>query len=764
MIGRTLSGKYRVDAKIGEGSMGQVYRAEHVGLKKRVALKVLHSDMQVTEETLQRFQREGIAAGRFSHPNAIQIFDFDQDESDFFLAMEYVEGSDLKAFLREHAPLTAEEAIEIVRQSLAALAEAHEQGIVHRDLKPENIMVARGASGAVTVKVLDFGLSKLVHIPMSASLQTQPGRIMGTPLYMSPEQSTGDDVDHRSDLYSLGIILYEMLAGSLPFKGDSLTELLLNQVTAEIPALHEVVPDVEVPVELQDFLDRVLEKDREERFQSAVEMLDALDAIELDGTPGTRGKSRPRGAAKRPSTPSRRSRAVREAERAEGGGVSKGVMAAIAVVVLGAAAAGVFFMGGEGEEQVAAPDPVEYARVREKPAAERSADENRYNELLDSARSALRSGDGDAALANAEEAYRLECRDPEALFVRARAYRARGDVDTARADLREVLRVEPNFASAEAELGWIELASQQLDSAAQHFTAAEELEPQSADALAGSGAVAYLRGDIDRAEGLLERAVELSNELADAHYYRGRILLDRGESRAAIDELVEAKRSNPRFAPALVALGAAYLAEGRTPEAERQLRDALELDPQLPEARETLAALHVAEERFDEARELLESGFSSQRSPREKVLLATVRMTLDDDMGSALDLVEEAADELDDDADVLTLLGVLYQTHGRERDALDAYEDALAIDNSLALPYANTGLLQFGRGEYEEASQSLEQAIVLVAENAEAHLALAILYMDYLGRPDRAADLLRDYQLLGGGDSRVDDWLERIGG
>ena len=185
ILGRTLNSKYRVLREVGSGSMGTVYEGEHISLKKRVALKVLHSDLQLGDESIQRFQREGIAAGQFSHPNAIQIFDFDRDEGPiFYLAMEFVEGLDLKRLIREEGAQSVESALHVVRQILGALAEAHRHGIVHRDLKPENVMIVRG-TGPHRVKVLDFGLSKLVDRPLDVSL-TEVGRVMGTPLYRSP--------------------------------------------------------------------------------------------------------------------------------------------------------------------------------------------------------------------------------------------------------------------------------------------------------------------------------------------------------------------------------------------------------------------------------------------------------------------------------------------------------------------------------------------------------------------------------------------------
>jgi len=190
LVGQVVARKYKVLDMIGEGSMGRIYLAEHLGLEKRVALKVLHREVVLGPEGIQRFRREGVAAGKLSHPNAIEVYDFDVTEAgDAFLAMEFIEGRDLRQALEEDGAFDLEDAREILLQALEALEMAHGLGIIHRDLKPENIMLVN-AGRSLKIKVLDFGLSKLVDTRVEASLATVPGRIIGTPYYMAPEQSS----------------------------------------------------------------------------------------------------------------------------------------------------------------------------------------------------------------------------------------------------------------------------------------------------------------------------------------------------------------------------------------------------------------------------------------------------------------------------------------------------------------------------------------------------------------------------------------------
>ena len=293
LLGLVLNGKYRVESEIGVGAMGRVYLGEHIGLKKRVALKVLHPDLQVSDESLQRFQREGIAAGKFNHPHAIQIFDFDRSDGRvFYLAMEFVDGVNLGVFLRQRGRLPVAMALVLAHQMVSCLAEAHKHGIVHRDFKPENIMVSEGSRGDLRVKVLDFGLSKLVDRRLNSSLVTQPGRLLGTPLYMAPEQVAGEEADARSDVYAAGLILYEMLAGERPFREANATQLFLTRPTVEAPSIRDDHPGLELPDELDDILRRALARDRADRYQSGEELFAAVDALVSGGASSSVSRSR----------------------------------------------------------------------------------------------------------------------------------------------------------------------------------------------------------------------------------------------------------------------------------------------------------------------------------------------------------------------------------------------------------------------------------------------------------------------------------------
>jgi eukaryotic-like serine/threonine-protein kinase len=274
--GRIIAERYRVEKLLGEGGMGAVYRAEHIHMRKTVALKVLHAEMTSVEEVVARFEREAVAAGRIAHPNVAAATDFGQLENgSFFLVLEYAEGQDLRHLLTA-GPLPPERCIHITRQVAGALGAAHALTIIHRDLKPDNVMLVDRDDDPDFVKVLDFGIAKVTL----GDLKDQPaltrmGAVFGTPDYMSPEQALGQPVDHRSDIYALGVLMFEMLTGQTPFEDDDAMVVLAQQITAPPPPLPE-----HVPAPLAALVTRMLSKDVEQRPQSAAEVIEVLDSLD----------------------------------------------------------------------------------------------------------------------------------------------------------------------------------------------------------------------------------------------------------------------------------------------------------------------------------------------------------------------------------------------------------------------------------------------------------------------------------------------------
>ncbi|HEX5703521.1 MAG TPA: protein kinase [Pyrinomonadaceae bacterium] len=287
----TEIGRYKILSKLGQGGMGEVYLAEDTRLRRNVALKILPADVAADRVRMERFVQEAKAASALNHPNIITIYEIDQTESGHFIAIEYIDGQTLRE-RAANSTMTVGDVLDIAIQATSALAEAHEAGIVHRDIKPDNIMIRRDG----IVKVLDFGLAKLSEqqqssvfvdseAPTSINIKTEPGVVMGTAVYMSPEQARGLPVDARTDIFSFGIVLYEIVAGRLPFKGSDRVEVLMSILgDAQPPPLARYAP--EAPDELQRIVAKTLAKPREDRYQSTNDLLNDLrnlkKRIELD--------------------------------------------------------------------------------------------------------------------------------------------------------------------------------------------------------------------------------------------------------------------------------------------------------------------------------------------------------------------------------------------------------------------------------------------------------------------------------------------------
>jgi len=281
LIGETLAGKYRVEERLSVGGMGAVYRGTHVLMGKTVAIKVLRPSLAADEKIVARFSREARAASKISHPHALSVTDFGEDEGGIvFLVMEFLDGRTLKEVIRKDGPLTLSRAVEIMKQVGSALDAAHAEGVVHRDLKSDNIMLIN-ASGTDYAKVLDFGIAKIQEPSGTDDGLTSPDLIIGTPQYMSPEQcSQSDKIDSRSDIYSLGVILFEMLVGHVPFFGDSPTVIMLKHLQEPPPSVLTERPDL--PAGVATVVEKALAKRREDRYETAGQLVE--DLIIAEGT------------------------------------------------------------------------------------------------------------------------------------------------------------------------------------------------------------------------------------------------------------------------------------------------------------------------------------------------------------------------------------------------------------------------------------------------------------------------------------------------
>lgn len=284
-VGLVIDDKYRLDRKIGEGGMGAVYLGTQLMVDRHVAIKLLHSGLSEHERIKQRFEVEAKAIGRMHHPNCITLFDFGFSShlDAFYMVMEYLDGTPMHK--RVYEGVTADEAVEITRQVALALDHAHHQGILHRDLKPENVMITRMTDGSELTKVLDFGIARIFseddsdsQTPQEQNRLTKAGEVFGTPAYISPEQARGErELTPASDLYSLGVMLFEMLTGDLPFWGDTAMDTIMKHITEPVPPINRL----DVPQSLKQITYALLDKTPKNRPQSGRDLVSELDMIIL---------------------------------------------------------------------------------------------------------------------------------------------------------------------------------------------------------------------------------------------------------------------------------------------------------------------------------------------------------------------------------------------------------------------------------------------------------------------------------------------------
>ena len=284
LIGKVLANRYQIEAWLGEGAMGSVYKAKHVKVGRAFAVKVLHKRLLEDRKVMQRFEREAELAGRLHHPNVIGVVDIGEaPDGSRYMVMDFAHGADLATLLAE-APMPAARIIHLTRQLLEGLYHAHEQGLIHRDFKPENVIIERDDHGNEVPRIVDFGIAILRDggdSVDSLGRLTTNGLVLGTPHYMAPEQAIADPLDHRVDLFALGIVVYELLCGKLPFDGSGV-EVARANLLLDPPAIAQRVPFLEVDPLLEAFARRLMAKKRDARPATAKAARELLDRIAND--------------------------------------------------------------------------------------------------------------------------------------------------------------------------------------------------------------------------------------------------------------------------------------------------------------------------------------------------------------------------------------------------------------------------------------------------------------------------------------------------
>ncbi|MDQ3489155.1 MAG: serine/threonine-protein kinase [Acidobacteriota bacterium] len=561
MIGRTLS-HYEIVGELGAGGMGVVYRAHDTLLQRAVALKVLPADAMADESRQRRFLQEARAASALNHPHIVTIYDVIHEDGVYAIVMELIEGTSLQALV-ERGPVPVQQALAIARQIADALGVAHAAGIVHRDLKPANVIVtARGQA-----KVLDFGIAKLdpMHGPGTDSntrtALTMMGAVLGTAAYMSPEQARGDPVDARTDVFSLGVVIYEMLSGRSPFAGPTLTAVLHKLLYEQPPDLMSL-PGLEVPPAVAATVERALAKNQGERYQSMDGVAAALDAISA-------GRSAPAHSsaisAVPQSQPRRRPLLIP-------------AFAVLSVIIAGALLVGGWKSGWWRSPQTA--DPAASSVLAELPTTPFEAWKmgQAHLERYD------RDGYIDRSIQAFQRAVDLK-NDYAAAFAGLglaywRKYREQRDpswLEKAEPNARRAVELEPQLTIGTVALASVNIERGQLEAAERALADALLRDPESADLL---GVRAYLRlrqRDFAAAVADVQKAAALRPGDWSLPLLEGVILMTAGKHASAVPALERASQLAPDSALTFRNLGAGYHAVGRYGDATRSFQRALEI-------------------------------------------------------------------------------------------------------------------------------------------------------------------------------------------
>ena len=622
-----IRGKYRILGKLGQGGMATVYKALHVGFDEVCALKVINLELASDLSFVKRFGQEAALTRKLQHPNAVRVEDIDQaDDGRPFMVMEFIEGESLKDVIQHQAPLPVPRACRIAKQVAAALDAAHRLGMIHRDIKPGNILLSRPATGAgeELAKVLDFGIAKMreAHLAAGAATLTRTGTSIGTPAYMSPEQAmgkTGEGLDGRADLYSLGVVMYEMLTGDLPIKGESEVQMLIGQINAAPQPIRTLRP--ELPEGIDAIVMRCLEKDPARRPASGAALIALIDAFERGVAVGAGPDEMPTVATPRPApveTPS-----VVPA-RAPSRWVGASVLLAFVVIAM-AVAGGILHFGAHGKHgagpstaavppaasspQGAPPAPTAASPAVPPPGADVGSN----------------PADDIQRVLNAVPFDRTTNNQVKDIWRQASKLMKKGDFDGAAAQYKRLTELRPGLGPAVAAL--TALAAQGGSAGAAHHRAARTSE------LAGEVAHYSIEAS-------------LHPDVAGNHYKLGAALRKIGDLDGDLREQQAALKLDPGMAPAHAELGSLLARKGSWDDAAREYREAIRLKPSLAEAHSGLgdALGHMG----DWTGEIAEERIAIQRAPSSAIAHFQLATALEHEGDSSTALVEyRRAAELD---------------------------------------------------------------------------------------------------------------------
>jgi len=689
--GSVVGNRYEILQLLGEGGMGAVYKVRDREVDRFVALKVIKPELAVRPEILQRFKQELILARQVTHKNVIRIFDLGEADGVKFITMDFIEGKDLKSVLHERGKLSPDEAVKIIGQVCRALEAAHSEGVVHRDLKPQNIMV----DGQGRVTVMDFGIARSVETPG----MTQTGAVIGTPEYMSPEQAKGEHVDARSDLFTLGLIFYELLTGETPFRADTAYAMLLKRTTQKAKPLIEVDPSI--PQKINDVVVKCLETDAGQRYQSAREILEDLG---LEAQTGTRPRPITAAVSAAQAPPAG---LVQRYGKLIAGGVAALVLISLGVIFRGK----IFSGGGKG----AAGPSISLAIL---PFHNASGDTS-LDWLGGSLVEMLRTDVGQSA--------NLHTVSPDRLHQILNDLRISPGTEIDPPTLKRIAE----FTNADRVVWgqYVKLGDEIRVDATLEDLKSQHRTPLKVEA-AGEKA---LLGTVDQ----LARSIQENLTLAPAAVQELKASAFTPSSKS-----VEALRDYTQ--------GLELARQGNHLEAEKQFEAAVKVDPNFALAYAKLSQTYAnlgydkqAEQNSSKAVDL-----SNDLPPAEKYWIQATNARITNNYPKAIEAYENLARLLPDDPQVQFDLGGLYEAQGQLDQAHDHFAKVVERDPKYVDALLAVGRVEIKRGNIQGSLDPLNRALSLAVQlddkqaKATVQQALGIAYR-MLNKPD---DALQNYQ------------------
>ncbi|HEX6188488.1 MAG TPA: protein kinase [Pyrinomonadaceae bacterium] len=748
----TTISHYRILQKLGAGGMGEVYLAQDTKLDRKVALKILPADVATDQTRMRRFVQEAKAASALNHPNIITIHEIEQIVSMNFIATEFIDGETLRQRMR-HTPMKLGEVLDVAIQCASALSAAHATGIVHRDIKPENIMIRRDG----IVKVLDFGLAKLTEqIPLESvdteaptSLKTNPGTVVGTAVYMSPEQARASETDARTDIFSLGIVLYEMVAGRLPFDGSSSTEVLASILSEKEP-LPLARYSTEVPVELERIVSKALRRNREERYQTIKDMLLDLQSLKQElefqrklerSVPPHLKSTDPGEHAVETGMSSPTRSTVNERGPSSGIELNKTrvviAVAALLIIALGVGAYLYFIRSRSGAINSIAVLPL---------VNDGNNPETEY----------LSDGISESLINSLTELQQLR------VVARSTAFRYKGKEVDPQAVGRE-LNVRAVLMGRVRQVG--ELLNIQVDlvdasTGAQLW--GEEYERKVSEVIYVKQAIARevtekLRLRLSGAQQQQLEKRETTNAEAYQAYLRGRYYWNQRTAdgiRKATQEFQQAIQHDPNYALAYVGLADSFIlleayagvpSAENLPKARAAVDRALQIDESLAEAHTSLAEIHLRQWRWAEAEQEFRRAIALNPNYPTAHHWFSIYLRV---KGQYDEVLKESkrAQELDPLSSIISSnLANAYHLKNDFKSAIELSQKVVELDPRHPNSYHNLGWAYLRQGRDEEAVAKFQKAVDL-SGRASSYLSSLGYFYAVKGRRDEALQIMRELE------------------